>query len=150
MTVNCLRWCWHVFIGACRRRLQSCHLPCQWRLGDSLSPAFFFNVWQLKAIKQPERRNGGGRGRRAGLQTDRRGNNASTQPLLSVFCDRKKKSPLMEISPSTPQLFAGQIHPALFSFAVEVVANVFPIYQCDRHSVLVCFTQQGKLITHLL
>lgn len=57
---------------------------------------------------------------------------------------------LMEICPCTPQLFAEGIHPALFSFAVEVVANAFPIYQFDRHSVLVCFTQQGKLITHLL
>lgn len=59
---------------------------------------------------------------------------------------------LMENSPCTPQLFSGRIHPALFSFTVEVVANAFrfPIYQCDRHSMLVCFTQQGKLITHLL
>lgn len=57
---------------------------------------------------------------------------------------------LMEISPCTPPLFVRRIHPALFLFAVEVVANAFPIYQCDRHSVLVCFTQQGKLITHLL
>lgn len=46
-----------------------------------------FNVWQLKAIKRPERRNGGRNGRRAGLQTDRWENNASIQPLLSVFPD---------------------------------------------------------------
>lgn len=56
----------------------------------------------------------------------------------------------IKISTRTPQLFAGRIHPALFSFAVEVAANAFRIYQCDRHSVLVCFTQRGKLITHLL
>lgn len=67
--------------------------------------------------------------------------------LLVIF---SIKWVLIKISTYTPQLFAGRIHPALFSFAVEVTPNAFRIYQCDRHSMLVCFTQRGKLITHLL
>lgn len=52
-------------------------------------------------------------------------------------------------SPYAVQLFTRQIHPALFSFALAVDVNAFHIYHCDRHSMLVCFTQQEKLITRI-